>query len=178
MRHSIGHINCKNQNGAVLIVSLLFLLILTILGVSALNNSLLEQKMTSNMQDAHIAFLAAEAALRDGESMLDGQTLPDFVNENGFYAPERPSADLPRWVTIDWQSASAVRMYAGFANAPGNLSRAEAQYFIEKLPIVTSPGESLGVDTPVDDTGFYRITARGTGTSGGAAVILQSIYKR
>jgi Tfp pilus assembly protein PilX len=37
---------------------------------------------------------------------------------------------------------------------------------------------SLAADTPVDDVSFYRVTARGVGIAGGAAVTLQTTYRR
>src|SRR3954468_22751465 len=53
------------QNGAVLIVSLLFLVILTILGITAMSGTTLEHRMAGNTRDQAIAMQAAEAALRD-----------------------------------------------------------------------------------------------------------------
>jgi type IV pilus assembly protein PilX len=55
----------RRQSGAVLIVSLLFLVILTILGVTAMTGTTLEHRMAGNTRDYAIALQAAEAALRD-----------------------------------------------------------------------------------------------------------------
>lgn len=51
------------QHGAALVMSLIILLILTILGISAMGTSSLEQKMAGNMQEQNRAFQAAEAGL-------------------------------------------------------------------------------------------------------------------
>lgn len=55
----------NSQNGAVLIVSLLVLLVLTLIGVSSLDSSILEEKMASNSQISTTAFQAAESAIRE-----------------------------------------------------------------------------------------------------------------
>lgn len=51
-----------SQHGAVLIVSLLILLVLTIVGVSGLNNTSMEERMSHNFQHAMLAFQGAESA--------------------------------------------------------------------------------------------------------------------
>jgi type IV pilus assembly protein PilX len=53
------------QHGAVLIVALLFLVILTLLGLTAMSGTTMEERMSGNSRDMNIALQAAEAALRD-----------------------------------------------------------------------------------------------------------------
>jgi type IV pilus assembly protein PilX len=166
----------RSQRGVVLIVGLLLLLVLTLIGVTSMRSALLEERMTGNIQDSTVAFQAAEAALREGETLLQQPVLPNFDSTNGLYPP--PAAPPPRWQTINWQSNNAVRVYDGFEDAPGSLDLATARYFIEAEPPVLVPGESLSVDTPVDEVGFYRVTARGVGITGNAVAVLQSTYKR
>lgn len=57
----------KSERGAALLVALIMLLLITILGVSAMQTTTLEEKMAGNLRDRHVAFQAAEAALRAGE---------------------------------------------------------------------------------------------------------------
>jgi type IV pilus assembly protein PilX len=58
--------NCKYlqhslaQKGSALIFSLLILLVMTIVGVSSLNSTIMEEKISANHQDATTAFQAAE----------------------------------------------------------------------------------------------------------------------
>jgi type IV pilus assembly protein PilX len=165
------------QAGAVLIVGLVILLVLTLIGVTAMRSSLLEERMTGNIQDNQVAFQAAEAALRDGELALQQPTLPDFNGTDGFYGV--PAAtDPPRWKTLNWDSSTAVREYEGFDGAPGSLAGVSVRYFVEEMPLVIGPGESLSVDAPVDEVGFYRVTARGVGVTQETSVVLQTTYKR
>jgi type IV pilus assembly protein PilX len=51
----------SGQQGAALVMALVILLILTILGVTAMSTSSLEQKMAGNIQDLTRAFQAAES---------------------------------------------------------------------------------------------------------------------
>lgn len=62
------------QKGAALAMALVILLILTILGVTAMSTSSLEQKMAGNIQDVTRAFQAAESGV---DKTLDS-------NANGF----------------------------------------------------------------------------------------------
>jgi Tfp pilus assembly protein PilX len=52
-----------NQQGAVLLISLMILLILTLIGLSSLNGSLLEEKMAANAQTSTTIFQAAESKI-------------------------------------------------------------------------------------------------------------------
>jgi len=54
-----------SQHGAVLVVSLLILLVLTIIGVSSLDSSVMQEKMSSNSQTATSTFQKAETAIRE-----------------------------------------------------------------------------------------------------------------
>ena len=60
----------QRQRGAILFVSLIILLLMTILGVTAMSNVSMEERMAGNMRDGDMAVQAAEAALRSGEAWL------------------------------------------------------------------------------------------------------------
>ncbi len=56
--------NAKNQQGIVLVVALLILLVMTILGISMLSSSTMEERMASNIQAQQVTFQAAESCIR------------------------------------------------------------------------------------------------------------------
>ena len=58
------------QRGAVMIVALMLLLVMTVLAVSGVGNSVLEQKMSGNYYHSATAFQAAEFGLRIAEQWL------------------------------------------------------------------------------------------------------------
>ncbi len=55
--------NRARQSGAVLIVSMIILVILTLLGVTAMNTTSLQERIASNTQEQVHAFQAAETGL-------------------------------------------------------------------------------------------------------------------
>lgn len=55
--------NHKRQSGAVLIVSMIILVVLTLLGVTAMNTTALQERIASNTQEQVHAFQAAETGL-------------------------------------------------------------------------------------------------------------------
>lgn len=73
------------EKGAVLIVALLFLVMLTLLGVTAMTGSTMEERMAGNARDTSVAFQAAEAALRDARRDL-GEYPPTFAGKRSLPA--------------------------------------------------------------------------------------------
>lgn len=55
------------QRGMALLVSLVFLLLLTLIGLSSMQSATLQEKMTSSVMQRNQSFQIAEAALRMGE---------------------------------------------------------------------------------------------------------------
>ena len=54
----------RKQHGAVLMVSLVMLLLMTILGLTAMSSATMEQKMAANSQDINTTLQASESATR------------------------------------------------------------------------------------------------------------------
>ena len=55
------------QRGAALVIGLIFLVLLTLIGVAAMQATTLEERMAGNNRDRNVAFQATEVTLRDGE---------------------------------------------------------------------------------------------------------------
>ena len=78
-----SHAAPHRQHGAVLIVALLFLVILTMLGLTAMSGTTMEERMSGNSRDMNIALQAAEAGLRDARRDINrlpitGAARPDM----------------------------------------------------------------------------------------------------
>jgi len=58
-----SRLSFDSQNGSVLPISLFILLVLTIIGAASLNDTVMEEKMSSNFQKANTAFQAAESSI-------------------------------------------------------------------------------------------------------------------
>lgn len=63
----------KSQRGAVLIVSLLFLIVLTVLGLASVRSTTMQERMAFNSREQNLAFQAAEAAMQEAELWLENQ---------------------------------------------------------------------------------------------------------
>jgi type IV pilus assembly protein PilX len=63
-------VKITQQKGAVLMISLIVLLLITLIGTAAIQTSTLEEKMAGNLFDKNIAFQAAESALREAVTVL------------------------------------------------------------------------------------------------------------
>lgn len=176
----------RHQAGVALVISLVFLVLLTLLGLTAMGVSGLEERMSGNTRDRILAFNAAEASLRDCETILQGAALPPFSGVTGASsvttAPSTPglyqpaSADNPPvWDIVTWTSASHVRVNA---EIPQGASSAPRCIIEEMPPIPGSGGGSLKAGLPLPDTGIFRITARGVGRNSSTVIMVQSTYVR
>lgn len=151
----------KHQSGVVLPVSMIMLLLLTLISITSSQVAGLEEKMAGNSRDSNLAFQAAEAALRAGEAATSGTPT--------LYTGAQP---------IDWTNA-AVTTYSG--GTLTGISQAPV-YTIEDLGSTGSSDECSpcegGAPPPSAGSRLYRVTARGTGGTTNAVVVLQSTYTR
>lgn len=175
------------QQGAALLFSLIILLLLTVIGVTVLQTTTLQERMAGAQRDRFIAFQAAEATIREAERFLDQLVLPEFNGSNGLF--HHASAPLPLIYEtggsyrVDWpatfnQGSVSPRPYTG--TALDDMLPADVQqpsYVIEEIP--TSSGGGPGAaDEPITEGFLYRITALATGPSGRSTVVLQVVYRR
>jgi type IV pilus assembly protein PilX len=153
------------QKGMALILSLIFLTVVSMLAMAAMRGGLLQEKMAGNYRESLQAFQAAEAALRGAERYIEGGTAGPFNNSSGLYELVDSAVD-PLASTTSWRSHNT----GGQGQSPG--------YFIERLPYTQGASESLAADEPQSERRLYRITARGYGLSNESVVLLQSTYSR
>lgn len=185
------------QRGIVLMISLLFLVVLTLLGITMMRTNVIEERLAGNSRDWGLAFQAAEAALRDGEADVNSGTR--FVGETGFSYGcgtnglcKVETDGTPVWedmvnsANTGWMTgadATPSVKYGTYTGAnPATISGVSKQprYLIE---VITQKGSSLGIKMPnKPSTYVYRITARGFGASEDdngvplARVTLQTMY--
>ena len=164
----------NRQQGAVLIVCLIFMLIMTVISASALQSTTLQERMAGNARDTNSAFQAAEAALRAAERVLAGASLPAFNGSNGLFRD--CSGTSTACTPPDWSDRSATS-WATVSQFGGGVHR-DPQYIVEELTVQGSPSTSLDADLAVMPYRVYRITARGFGVSSNSMVVLRSIYRR
>jgi type IV pilus assembly protein PilX len=160
----------SRQRGAALIVAMVMLLVMTLLGVTAIRSTTLQERMAGNLRDSNLAFQAAERALREGEEFLRSPTLPPFTGANGLLVMHDQAGESAFWSSYNWvANGRAAAGLSEIASAP--------LYVIEELPAVPVAGGSERFG-PLPDIGFYRVTAQGVGGTADAVSILQTTYRR
>lgn len=171
----------SRQSGVALFISLVLLLVLTIIGVSSVQTTSLEVRMTRNEHDSMLAFQAAESALRDAEGQLEAITTTTVFTDagnNGLYIVS-DLGDAEQWQAADvWTAANSVT--AGTAVDGVN---AAPRYIIEHVASVLREDNAYQQEDPYassasDRIEMFRITALGIGGSANARVLLQSSYGR
>lgn len=163
------------QRGAVLMMSLAVLLILTLIGLTSLNTTALEEKMAGNMADKNVAFHAAETALRAAETMLDEVWLPALDT----LSPRNETCSNQGCVFLLGEKTPAsfsVSDWASFGTPyTGSLQGIARQplYFIEYRQGVST--DKMVGQQPSEEH-FFQITAIGFGNTENAQVVLRSTY--
>lgn len=148
----------RNECGATLIISLIFLLLMTLIGVTSMQTTTLQERMTGNTRDRNLAFQAAEAGLRAGETWLDTQA--NQVTAETAAALTDPAL---------WNGSNPHGTTTGFTPA-----LASNPVFYVEQPTQVIYGVSA-LSQSVED--FYPVTAYAEGGSATTVVILQTMVK-
>lgn len=179
----------ERQQGVALIVALIFLVVLTIIGIGVVSTTRSEEIMARNFRDMDVGLAAAEAALRDGELRVTGywsnpakpaQFYVDLdtcsaglcVTSLGTSAPAPVYDRFAMDGSTGDPSALIGSAQTGHVNQSPSIANVSAQprYLVEQLPM-QRPGSSLTSGTAF----VYRITSKGFGR-GAAQVTLQELY--
>ncbi|WP_256676067.1 PilX N-terminal domain-containing pilus assembly protein [Pseudomonas sp. SCB32] len=140
----------------MLLVALIMLLLLTIIGISSMRSTTMQERMAGNLRDESHALQSAEAAMRQGEAAVKAQSVThwqDYVSSSS------------------WDNASDI---SGLTTP---------QYRLTTLPGVTivKAGSSLEAGAPIT-VAVVRVEAHGfgavQGSDGNAATTyqLKSMY--
>jgi type IV pilus assembly protein PilX len=162
----------NNQKGVSILVALVMLLILTLIGVSSMNSSIVELKMSTSMQQQGIALNRAEELLRTGETSIDAILADpaafDFAaDSDGYYI----TADAIDVYQTDWPTHGPVSIKPD--------ANVDDTYVIEYLGAKAIPGESVKIAPDGRIIGgavhTFRITTRSVAGKG-AIRLVQSMY--
>jgi type IV pilus assembly protein PilX len=183
----------NRQRGAVLVLAMIFLLLMTIIAISTSGRSLLQERMAGAMRNAQQAEWSAENALRGVEWNL-------FSGNAGIacYNSSNPSTISTKvtafrlssvWLTAgatEYKGAGVAMDYSA-ASADAALSSAvmahNPWYIVEYLGEDRPPGSGT---SPASEAGsssagtnkfyLYRITARATGGSANSIRVAESTF--
>ena len=165
----------------MLFVSLVLLLLLTIISVSAVQTTSLEERMSRNARDEALAFQSAESALRDAERFVDTvvSTVPFTDGGADGLWTVAPFGEPDRWTDADiWGNGTSVE-------APTEIEGVAEQprYIVEHVSTILRDENAYQLSDPYvgntsDRIEIFRVTARGVGGSENANVLLQTTYGR
>ena len=164
----------QRQSGVVLLTGLIFLVMLTLIAITAMQSTTLEERMAGNSRSRDLAFQGAEAAVRAAEAVLSGASLPAFNGTKpGYYAMLDSGGAADYWKnTHNWAAQSVT--YSGSLTGVK-----EARFVVEALPAsMGSGGDDSLVAKPLSGGEVYRITTRGIGSDGTSSIILQTTFRR
>lgn len=183
------------QQGAALAVSLIILTLMTVIGVTAVKSSVIENRIATNMHDKQMSFEAAEAALRDAEAwLIEQESSPGTSREKGAtstvtvwvkgvptntYSGVEATEEMMKfsddsiWETYgenygDANGLSIAERMPGLSAAP--------QFIVEQFTFIP---DDLSAETLAAGRGefYYRITARARGGSSTSETLLQTIFR-
>lgn len=172
----------RRQKGAVLVVGLLILLVMTLVGVTTMQTTRVEEKMAGNVRDRNMAFQAAESALRDAEEYIEGlASVSGFASaapSKGLYGlnySEGINFSSPASSTWDNNSSRVYSRTLGSVNtAPRYMIKIKSQGSSGLTGALNIQG--YGKQNPSSQAIIFRITARGTGGTDNSMVFLQTYY--
>ena len=164
------------QQGVVLVVTLVTLLILTLLGTSSIQMTSLSETMARNSVDSSVALRSAEAAIQTAEAVVEAETVITAyeANADGKYEANAVG-EMARWEDdANWTDTNSVAAdYSDGQDQP--------RYMIEFVGTIVSDDDRLNLDnvaggSGADRTQVFRVTAQGVGKTAAAKVLLQSYY--
>ena len=181
------------QEGFVLIVGLVILGLLTMLALSGMRDSTMQEKMAGASRDSGLAFQAAESALRDAENCITGATARctfDVTNDAHF---AKDDAAFPEhndlFNATTWDAFTPPVAPTALTGVPPE----GVKYIIRQAGTISGAGDSgaanqaaltggdmrasAGPTNAASAQVIYEITARGAGKSGAGQSVLRVYYR-
>ncbi len=181
------------QEGFVLIVGLVILGLLTMLALSSMRDTTMQEKMAGASRDSGLAFQAAESALRDAENCITGTTAncafdaaandAHFAQDDAAFPAHNTLFDANTWVAYD-PPGDATDLEGVPSKKKGDATDG-VNYIIRKASTVGggAGGAAIGLEgyggsEAGESQAIYEITARGAGESGAGQSVLRVYFRK
>jgi type IV pilus assembly protein PilX len=170
----------QQQKGFVLFIVMIFLIVMSLLGVSMYSGFIKDQKMAGNMREKQRAIEAAQANLDMVEKWLQNT---DNVYEGGWkialscnstnqaaVTPVICSNPLDTPATLPWPSGQGQAFtppsstMAVTASGGANSYASNPQYYVQEMD-------------HTDNTAWYKVTSTAQGGNATAATVIETIYE-
>jgi len=149
--NTINKQSLKKQVGAVLVMSMVFLIVLTLLGLSSMSNSTLELKIASSSQQRDVAFQGAQSVIDFVMTapfppnpmnflMPINDSIFDYLADNPVAACNSGASCPPGLAFVQW-SANTTVGYAGCGKGTGS-SLEEGKAFYYRNFDITAQGQT------------------------------------
>ena len=185
--------NPGRERGAVLLVSIIILLVLTIVSLSSSQGIVMQEKMTGSSRQATLALMAAESALIEAEEyMEDVVTLAAFndTGADGFYSEGFELSMAEYFDDANWVDANSQLAVVDVAPDFNGSSTAapEARWIVEERgPLAKTLSDTgdvnslnmggYGDGSSSSGSGFsFRIVARGKSPDGNTVRLIRTFY--
>lgn len=193
----------RRQRGVVLFLAMIFLVLLTILAVTASSTSVMQERMTGGMRNLQLGLMGAESTVRGGEDVLwsiqfdAGSPLPPCISESdGSDCVYKPNPDgtlspiVQRFRTSrEWldPATDGARPYPRNLTAlsgtgeTANLAE-QPRFMIEFLGEPAGPHRNSGskltqkAGAKAGEIAIYRITARSQGGTDAVVRVAESYF--
>lgn len=182
-------------------MSLVFLLLLTIIGITAMSTTSLEEKMAHNVKDKTLSMEASESALIMIEKWLgdfdlaprsnvSNAFIPDLASSTDGFVEASPATNPWVWKAMDWKAGSGD--FQVYPNLPwgsptssilsSNFFAAQPRYIVElaaknvQCDKKKPKGEGGSYSSPDIPCNALYLTARGVGGTAVAVSMHQSAF--
>ena len=184
---------CRHrERGTALIFALVMLLLLTLLGITAITTSSLQEKMAGNMRDQYMAQQAGDSILFDGQSFVLNQqykptpSCPPSTGPSGYIwdsecMPATVAADVGAPAGANWWLTANDAWWLANGNQssvaiPTGLVFQQPRYIVEKIEQI--PDEAEIGSKAKKYTFYFRATGWSVGASDYARGLYQGIYTK
>jgi type IV pilus assembly protein PilX len=192
----------NKQKGSIIIISLIMMLLLTIVGLTGVRISNLEERMSGNFRDHELAFQSAEAALVEAEAYIENTSFISgnfqaactgsqcFTNPcstglcfNGsFPTTGSPASSCTAGLTNPWEDWSLWADGSGQYKTATALTGTSsvAKYIIEFrcFMVKDDTNNAPNVNILAEWAFSFRVTALAQGATADSLVMLQTTYKK
>lgn len=160
------------EQGVALVMGLIILLVMTLISITAMRGTLMQERMSGAFQGQQLAFQAAEAALRQAERELGKSSVP--LGSAGFFDSKNPNREPPDWADPDADPNVGEALEYDDRVIEGAVR--QPQFFAEKI--------GLSCERPDPEAGaaiqenVFRVMARGFGANEHNQAVLEIFYCR
>lgn len=165
------------QQGVTLIVSLIFMIVLTLFVTAGVRSTLMQERMSGYSWEQNMAFQAAEFATRMGEDYIATISPPPTSMSSTCLEGKCSRGNMPDWSSsATWSAANSTKyvtvpLSGSWANIDPALAESP-KYIVEHAGSAACLKGCEGGKTEI-----YRVMARGVGKSATSQTVIVSAYQ-